>query len=179
MAGGRSRLVRAPSPQKFSSFFNPVRSVYVRVVISVDFRSHIFVAAVATSCVAATAILGCADRSGPYAIAGTVTLDGRPVPQGQIVFDPQGDGKMSVGVVRAGKFSIAAERGPTPGTYIVRITAERPTGQKVKPSSYAADQTPQDVYEQYIPANYNTASELNVEMGADEPEPFSFRLVSG
>lgn len=146
--------------------------------MSASFRFQM-VELIAAGCFTAATLLGCADRSGPHAVSGTVTLDGNPVPQGQIVFDPQGPGKMSVGIVRDGEFSIAAERGPTPGTYIVRITAERPTGHKVKPSSYAADQTPQDVYEQYIPAKYNAASELKVEISPDGPEPLDFRLVSG
>jgi hypothetical protein len=123
--------------------------------------------------------LGCgASRSERVPVDGNVTFDGVPVETGQIVFEPKGPGRMSIGQIAAGRYSIAEKYGPTRGEFVVRITADRPSGEKAAPSSYAADQTPQDVYEQFVPAKYNSASELTLTIGDESHIKSDFTLTS-
>jgi hypothetical protein len=124
-------------------------------------------------------LAGCGAK-GPQrvAVSGTVTFDGQPVNDGQVVFTPQADGMTAAGPIVAGRYNIATERGPSPGLNNVRITANRPTGRKVQAGGYAASQAPQDVMEQYIPAKYNDSSELSVEFEAASAATHDFELNS-
>jgi hypothetical protein len=123
--------------------------------------------------------LGCgASRSERVPMDGSVTFDGVPIETGQIVFEPKGPGRMSIGQIAAGRYSIAEKYGPTRGEFVVRITADRPTGEKSAPSSYAADQSPQDVYEQFIPAKYNSDSTLTLTIGDKSRVEKDFSLTS-
>jgi hypothetical protein len=123
--------------------------------------------------------LGCgASRSERVPVDGNVTFDGIPIETGQIVFEPKGLGRMSVGQIASGRYSISEKYGPTRGEFVVRITADRPSGEKAAPSSYAADQTPQDVYQQFIPAKFNSASELSLTIGDESRVEKDFALTS-
>jgi hypothetical protein len=57
-------------------------------------------------------------------------------------------------------------------------SCDHPTGEKVVPSSYSADQTPQDVYEQFIPAKYNNESELTISIRGNQDIERDFALTS-
>jgi hypothetical protein len=122
---------------------------------------------------------GCGS-SGPShaAVSGKVTLDGQAVQQGKILFEPTAKGKMSVGEIADGAYAIPEERGPTVGTCIVRITATRPTGKKLKAAVYADDQTPVDVLEQYIPAKFNQLSNVRVDIDPTAYQVHDFALNS-
>jgi hypothetical protein len=75
--------------------------------------------------VVATALAGCAGSpDGRQAISGTVTLEGQPLDQGQIMFFPE-EGQDTVGgaPVLNGKFKIDSKQGLKPGRYLVRLTA--------------------------------------------------------
>jgi hypothetical protein len=122
--------------------------------------------------------LGCSAGNDRVALSGKVTFDGQPIEQGQIVFAPQGTGFTAAAPIVAGAYTISAEKGASPGaTYTVRITADRSTGRTVQASGYAANEPPQEVYEQYVPAKYNESSELQFEVGAESELVKDFELV--
>ena len=76
---------------------------------------------------AAAALAGCAD-GGPkrYSVSGAVTLGGRPVPAGEVVFEPDSakgnSGPGSVVRIRDGRYQTEPGLGVVGGAYIVRIT---------------------------------------------------------
>ncbi len=71
--------------------------------------------------------LGCGggDASGRQAISGTVTFQGKPLDQGTIQIISLDPGKQAIsgGMIKAGKFSIPADKGLAPGKYRVRISS--------------------------------------------------------
>jgi hypothetical protein len=124
------------------------------------------------------ALAGCGSSQGGSIVSGQVTLDGQPLANGQIVFEPQGQGKMSVAQIGNGDYCLPKSFGLQPGTYTVRITSLRSTGQKVKPASYSQDQTPAEVYEQFLPAKYNQSSELIMTVDPSSDLTHDFALSS-
>jgi hypothetical protein len=121
---------------------------------------------------------GCSRQNDNYIVTGKVTYDGQPLSQGQIVFEPRAAGKMSVAQIHEGTYSLPAGFGLSPGEYTVRITSDRPTGQKVKPAVYSEDQTPTNVYEQFLPAKYNQNSELKITVSPESVTGHDFALTS-
>lgn len=124
------------------------------------------------------ALAGCGASQGGNIVSGQVTFDGQPLANGQIVFEPQGPGKMSIAQINNGSYRLPASFGLQAGKYVVRITSLRPTGQKVKPASYSQDQTPADVYEQFLPAKYNQSSELTINVDPSSGLKHDFALSS-
>jgi hypothetical protein len=122
---------------------------------------------------------GCG-RSGPerFAVGGQVTLDGAPLPDGEIVFrpDPSTSGPTAAGRIENGAYFIPVERGPVAGKYSVSITAERPTGRRVRADilgEATAEQT-----EQYLPPQYNERTTLEATIDQDRDD-LGFELSSG
>ena len=126
----------------------------------------------------ALAVAGCDSGDRQLAVSGAVSLDGKPLPEGQIVFEPQDSGRMGVGLIVDGRYSIPEVRGVLPGDYIVRITAERPSGRMVAPGAYEVDQKPVELTEQYLSPKYNAASKLRAEVQPGTVATFDFDLVS-
>jgi hypothetical protein len=122
-------------------------------------------------------VSGCG-RNGGYIVSGKVTLDGQPLSTGQVVFEPKGPGRMSVAQINEGSYSLPAGFGIQPGEYVVRITSERPTGEKFKPAVYSQDKMVMDVYEQFLPAKYNSQSALTATVSADGDPNHDFALSS-
>src|SRR5262245_4028087 len=133
--------------------------------------------AIVAAVVVLTTCLGCGNKA--KILTGKITFDGNPLDQGQITFEPKGRGKMSVAQIVDGTYTLPDKFGLAPGDYVVRITSERPTGAKVKPASYSQDQTPMDVYQQFLPAKYNTKSTLTVSVSPDGENVHDFALISG
>jgi hypothetical protein len=84
------------------------------------------VRAVLVALVAAPAA-GCGDAGGKrYSVSGAVTLGGRPVPAGEVVFEPDAskgnNGPGSVVRIRDGCYQTEPGLGVVGGAYIVRIT---------------------------------------------------------
>ena len=102
-------------------------------------------------------------------VAGTVTLDGTAVPEGEILFVPTDPGVPPQQVmIVGGNFSGEI----TPGPKKVKITAWRDSG-KVDPVMGNAAKV------QYLPARYNDATELTADIKAGQKEPMPFELKSG
>jgi hypothetical protein len=105
-------------------------------------------------------LVGCG-HSGRQDIGGTVTFSGVPLERGYIAFQPKpGTASPSAGgEIVGGKFSVSPTKGLLPGKFRVEITASRITDKKVR-DRLTGDLVPLE--EQYIPAKYNTASQLEI-----------------
>lgn len=73
-------------------------------------------------------LAGCGRRDdGRYELSGTVTLDGKPVPMGEIILEPDGSeqnqGPSSMAQIKDGQYTVDAEYGVVGGKYVVTITA--------------------------------------------------------
>jgi hypothetical protein len=119
-------------------------------------------------CAAVLAAVGCS-RSGDELprepVAGTVTLDGVPLPEGSIQFTPTGkpSGPAVAGgaTIQAGRFSIAREDGLVAGEYKVAISSaapkeQAPTKGLIRKGTMLATER--------IPAPYNAKSTLTAEV---------------
>jgi hypothetical protein len=123
-------------------------------------------------------IAGCDQASERTSVSGKVTFDGEPVKSGQIAFEPVSGGRLGIAQIIDGVYKMPADQGPTPGQYIVRITALRPTGKKVSAGRTTGDQTQVEQFEQFIPAKYNDLSELKTEIGVEAEVQHNFDLTS-
>ena len=126
--------------------------------------------------VMAVSLVGCGG-SGRQAIEGTVTLDGQPLEQGYIRLNPKSGTSSPVAgaQIENGSYSIAPERGVFAGSFLVEITSMRLSGRKL------ADPETGKAYAekvQVLPARYNKASELNIEVVEGEKNHFDFELAS-
>jgi hypothetical protein len=119
---------------------------------------------------------GCGDARRQY-VEGKITFDGQPVDKGYIRLIPQEGtkGPAAGANIENGRFAIAAEDGPFAGTFRVEITAMRP-GQRKKYDPESDKMVP--VPEQYIPAKYNSESELTAAIAAKPSSPLEFPLNS-
>jgi len=116
---------------------------------------------------------GCGGSSGKkidrQSISGSVTLDGAPLDQGTIRFEPMSDVKEKTAagsLIQAGRYAISAAEGLPPGKYIVSISAvegaaSTPAADPQDAMNAAAKETPKA---DRIPAKYNKNSELVVEI---------------
>jgi hypothetical protein len=97
-------------------------------------------------------------------VTGKVTLDGKPLANVAIKFEPQGKGAASNGATDAeGKyelFYVGEKKGAAVGAHIVRITVEN-----------EADAT------ESVPSKYNTESELKANVEKGKPNEINFDLT--
>jgi len=111
------------------------------------------------------AIAGCTREGADLlAVKGTVTFEGKPLPQGIINFelDDAANPFLSGAPIEAGTFSIAQAQGLKPGTYLVRISSG-------DPSALDENQPPGEsrpVAKDRIPASWNVESKQKVEVKA-------------
>lgn len=113
---------------------------------------------------------GSAEHIERAAVSGSVTYDGKPLPEGSIQFVPDVDatgkpvrGKLAQALIKDGSYSLAAEEGPAVGNNKVLINAIRNTGKFEE-----SDGQKTEIMQQYIPARYNTQTTLKYEVKAGE-----------
>ena len=124
-------------------------------------------------------VLGCVlwvgcTGGGPatYPATGTATFDGRPIPEGDIVFvsvdqsTPPAAGKIQQGAFRV---DVPA------GAKKVEIRASR---MEKLPEGQAGAMGETEMMVDYIPARYNSQTELTAEVKPGEKNEFSFTLTS-
>lgn len=127
-----------------------------------------------TSGFAFVILAGCGEK-GPATVPvkGKVTLDGTPIENGNIIFEPKdGVGGPAGAEIKGGEYSVNVQPGPKR----IRITAQKVVGKKqVYPGS--ADSPEVDVTEEIVPAKYNTETTLEQDLskGADNVD---FKLES-
>lgn len=125
--------------------------------------------------VLAVCVVGCANGEKYQPIGGTVTLDNEPLQKGVITMFPAGAGTTVGGEIVDGKFTLPRDRGPTPGKYRVEIVAFKASGKK----EFDVDLNKQvDVELQYLPAKYNSKSELSCTVEEGGKNEFEFKLMS-
>jgi len=117
---------------------------------------------------------GCSE-SERVAVQGNVTLDGKPLVRGAIVFVPTGGtaGPKAGAVIDNGHFSIDARQGPLAGKLHLRITTDRPPDYLGPYDKTSAGQPAVR-----IPARYNAGTTLIVEATREGPNHFDFKLQS-
>lgn len=116
-------------------------------------------------------ISGCSEEDdGPkmVTVKGTVSLDGKPIRLGNMIFEPaDGAGRASAGEIKEGEFEF---RSPL-GLKKVIISAYHKSGKQGKEFG-------EDIMESYIPAKYNTKSELTETVQENAANVFQFELES-
>ena len=133
------------------------------------------IAVVATWCVAGLAFApGCQKEATTGRVVGEVTLDGQPLAAGQMRFvATDGHSPTAGAAVVDGEFSVELP----PGEVRVEISAPKPSGKKAQ--MYGGQGGPAvEASEELLPARYNVASELTLNVGAGE-QPAKFELSSG
>jgi hypothetical protein len=132
--------------------------------------------------ISALAIVGCSaqasdprDKLSRVALSGTVTLDGTPLPEGAIQFNPATgtEGPPAAGEIRDGKFSIEKPQGPVAGKYKVSITSRPPA----RISENEAPGGSPRLKPETVPARYNTESTLESDVPAGGSSTLEFALV--
>ncbi len=122
------------------------------------------------------------NKLGRKAISGNVTLDGKPLAEGAIRFEPMKNlsgsaaSTTSGGMIKDGQYSLSTEQGLPDGMYAVSITASAPQS-TVAPGEDAMKLASQPPPESLIPARYNSNTELTVEVSSQKTT-FSFDLES-
>ena len=110
-------------------------------------------------------------------IGGTVTLNGQPMPRGHIAFRPcPGTPGPTAGAdIVDGRFTILSKGGTFAGEFRVEITSSRPSKKKVR-----LPETGElvDTYEQFLPAKYNTQTELRVKVQSNATNHFEFAVAT-
>ncbi len=124
-------------------------------------------------------ITGCGKSTdGRVAVGGEVTLDGQPLDRGTIEFHPKSaGGTMTGGTIANGAFTIAADQGPKPGSYEVRVFAAG-AGATVDPNEPPGPESQAKPAAERIPARFNVKSELTAEVGPDGDAGMKFAVES-
>ncbi len=112
-------------------------------------------------------LVGCGGGDRRYAVSGEVTYDGSPVSEGTIGFVPAQDGEGSAAGadIVDGHYEIPRLEGPTAGSYMVIIYAERSTGRLLQADEGSSEMVEQKA--QYIPWIYNEQSKLTADISED------------
>jgi hypothetical protein len=116
-------------------------------------------------------LVGCSGSSAerPVKVKGTVTLDQKPLAEGDIVFRTPGAAPNLIPITN-GSF----EGEVTPGKKIVEIRAYKP--QPPPPPMPGVTFEPGKI--NYIPAQYNDASKIEKEVTPGGPNEFKFEVTS-
>jgi hypothetical protein len=112
---------------------------------------------------------GCNSEPRDYPVRGTVSYQGKPVEEGEIVFsDATGTAPSAHGLIKAGHYELRA----TPGAKKVRITATKETGKILEGGMGVQIAERVDL----IPAQYNSETTLTRTVVHDVNEGINFVL---
>jgi hypothetical protein len=130
------------------------------------------------------ALVGCTDPTKMVdtlprkAVSGNVTLDGQPLAQGRIQFEPieasQGTTVLASADIMDGKYAIDRAMGPVPGKYKVSISSRPPI--KLDPNEPPGP-APKPEPEK-VPAEFNAKTTLTKEVVGEGENVFDFSLKS-
>ena len=108
---------------------------------------------------------GCSGTPTKGDVAGTVTIDGVPAEQGAITFSPvDGQSATAGGTIEQGRYAAQV----SPGKMKVEIRVAKVVGQRKLYDT--ADSPMAPIMEEVLPAKYNDATELVVEVQLGENE---------
>ena len=119
---------------------------------------------------------GCgANESAPkLAIAGSIDLDGIPLPEGTITLtSEQGISSLEV---KNGRFAVPAKQGLPSGNYHVHIVSFKLTGREIPDSDWPGKTVAET--RQIIPAKYNERSEVFADLSESNASSLKFELKS-
>jgi hypothetical protein len=125
------------------------------------------------------AVHGCQEASNDtLAVAGKVAVDGKPLEDGRITFISLGEGGMRTSAeIENGEFSIQPKFGVKTGEQVVQIEAYRKSNRPIQPSGLlTAERAAKGAVEQYLPAKYNTQSQLKVQVLSGGDNFLEFKL---
>jgi hypothetical protein len=111
-------------------------------------------------------------------ISGTVKLDGQPLAEGYLIFEPKsGQPTQSGGMIYRGKFDVPAESGPVVGTYSVAIfSGAEASSVNVTPGTPEAELAAKKVPGERVPRKYNIDTTLTVDVKPGEKNTYDFDL---
>ncbi len=123
--------------------------------------------------------LGCGTAADPgrEPVAGTVTLDGQPLPDGSLTLVPLGAGPAVGATILDGNFAIPRPDGPIPGSYRVEILSIRATGRTI-PDPEGPRGTTVAERKNVVPDRFGSRSELRAEVAPDGANSFRFAIDS-
>lgn len=128
---------------------------------------------------AAVLTFGCGRDNplGRKALSGKVTLDGKPLEQGNIEFHPLFEGGVqSGGVITGGRYTIPSHEGAVPGSYRVAITDFVPTP-PLPPGYMPGDNLPPSPKAKIGP-DWNSKSQHKIEVKKEGPFKFDFEVLT-
>jgi hypothetical protein len=124
-------------------------------------------------------ITGCGktDLQGRKSVSGTVTLNGIPLADGQISFEPIGTQKLktrSGGSIKKGYYSLRGEFGLVPGEYSVALSSmEEVSGSRTEGTDPISTKAQ---YRDIIPPKFGSASEQKITVTESGKQVFDFKM---
>jgi hypothetical protein len=133
----------------------------------------------ATLALALTLAAGCRSAPAPAkrgAIRGTVTLDGKPLANGNVRFIALEAGGVNVlAAVKDGAYEVPEGQGPTKGKYRVEFSVPKP-GRRVPNPDVPG--TGLEEPGETLPARYHRESNYLLDYDPDDPKPYDAELTS-
>jgi len=123
--------------------------------------------------------LGCGEPAGPerFGAAGKVTLDGTPLHNASVVFEPRLEsGVVTTAPIVNGEFMWSADSGPTAGEYDVRINPH--AVEEAEALAIMQQKKRQPIEQVKLPPRYQRPGALSATITADGPNHFEFQLKS-
>jgi hypothetical protein len=124
---------------------------------------------------------GSGDNLPRQPVSGTVTLDGKPLDQGTISFQPVSELPTAAAIVFSdGRYSIARAQGLVPGAYRVLISSTPPTTLAIDPATGMPPPPgkPTPPPKERLPEKYNASTTLTAEVKEGASNQFDFSLES-
>jgi hypothetical protein len=120
-----------------------------------------------------------ADNLNRQAVSGTVTLDGKPLADGTIHFEPSSpEATTEVSAeIKDGKYSFSKATGPVPGPYKVQISAPEPQNFQ-PPTGKMPGEFLIPAAKQNVPEKYNLRTTLTATIKPDHSGAVDFPLSS-
>jgi hypothetical protein len=128
--------------------------------------------------VLAMSAIGCDSKPQRFPIHGRVMIDGKPAFFGSIMFVPDGVGPKAAATIQDGSYEIDAYRGPLAGSMVVEIMVPKFSPDQAIPENIDELMHLATAAPPLLPARYNTASELRVNVTDDGPNEFNFDLTT-
>lgn len=127
-------------------------------------------------------VMGCGpgdDGLDRQAVSGKITLDGQPLAQGVIRFQPESsDATTEVSApITDGSYSFTSSTGPVPGTYKIGISSAQDP-QFVIPEGQSPGEFRPPPAKETVPDKYNVKTELTATVKAGQTEAIDFALTS-